>query len=503
MFSYECRGRQHQALARAKNRGQDSGAVSTFASHVVRSISQHEMVRVAVFNMEIVGTVNPVLPVLAELVKQGCEVRYYLSKDTFVKDVTNVGANVCMFDEYFPRWEELLQEEATWFSAHGCQVPECSEDDMPMRMLFYSLPCGVVLGRRLLETWTSWRPDVVLYNVMQLHPYLAACKLGIPTCSFSTYPGPGTPMHLYALKPEERKKLDLSLPQHPGLRPVNEIAKDLFNVDVFESQLLGRFFSPDRNIVFSIPELQGIVAQHQQKLLDSSSFRWVGATDHLISSVPRVASAIASGDEWRRVPGVKLILVSLGTITVESRWEAAEHVSSLGMINGRQFSQRLWSEIIESFGGRSDVRVVLSVGAKEEAMEMLGELPANVVARRYVDQVAALSHADVFVTHGGFNSVKEAILLAVPMVVVPFCVDQPTNGEAIQRQNAGLCFPDLLATPRGEITAAIRALFCGEEFRRRAAALGDKLRAAGGAKAAADACLSLERETCRASAGGA
>ena len=31
----------------------------------------------------------------------------------------------------------------------------------------------------------------VLYNCMLLHPYLAARKLGIPTCSFSTYPGPG------------------------------------------------------------------------------------------------------------------------------------------------------------------------------------------------------------------------------------------------------------------------------------------------------------------------
>ena len=31
----------------------------------------------------------------------------------------------------------------------------------------------------------------VLYNVMLLHPYLAACKIGVPGVSFSTYPGPG------------------------------------------------------------------------------------------------------------------------------------------------------------------------------------------------------------------------------------------------------------------------------------------------------------------------
>ena len=28
-----------------------------------------------------VGTVNPILPVISELVKRGCDVRYYLMKD--------------------------------------------------------------------------------------------------------------------------------------------------------------------------------------------------------------------------------------------------------------------------------------------------------------------------------------------------------------------------------------------------------------------------------------
>ncbi|CAJ1358838.1 unnamed protein product [Effrenium voratum] len=247
---------------------------------------EQAMARVAVFNMEIVGTVNPVLPVVAELVKQGCDVRYYLSKDTFAKDVADLGANVYKFDDFFPRWAELLEskEEAAWLSAHYPEgVPEPSASGVPMRMLYYSLPAGVCLGRRLLETWSSWRPEIVLYNCMLLHPYLAARKLGIPTCSFSTYPGPGTPMHLYALKPQEREAFDQSLAQSPGLRPANEIAKEFFGVDVFESQLLCRFFSPDRNLVFSIPELQGVVEKHQEKRLVSSSFRWVGSTDPELS----------------------------------------------------------------------------------------------------------------------------------------------------------------------------------------------------------------------------
>ena len=72
---------------------------------------------------------NPILPVVSELVKRGCDVRYYLTKDalqhlswhfavgwssrgvqeTFVKAVKAVGASPIRFDEFFLRWDSLME----------------------------------------------------------------------------------------------------------------------------------------------------------------------------------------------------------------------------------------------------------------------------------------------------------------------------------------------------------------------------------------------------------
>eukprot|EP00435_Cladocopium_sp_Y103_P021459 s2797_g5.t1 len=290
----------------------------------------------------------------------------------------------------------------------------------------------------------------VLYNVMLLHPFLAAKQLGIRTASFSTYPGPGTPMHLYAQKFEEREAFDDEIAQHPSLIPANEIALKVFGVDVLKSQLQCRFFSDEVNIVFNIPQLQGPVNEYQQRRLELSIFHWVGTTDPQLSGLaPRVEPELDSELPWSVEPGTKVLLVSLGSLTVEYRWDAPEHLSSVGWTTGKQYSLRLWSELLETFGGREDVRVILSIGQREEAREVLGELPSNFQAFKFLDQVAVLRRCDAFVTHGGANSIKEATLLGVPMIVTPFCVDQPTNGEAVERYGAGLCFSDLMATPRG------------------------------------------------------
>ena len=45
--------------------------------------------------------------------------------------------------------------------------------------------------------------------------------------------------------------------------------------------------------------------------------------------------------------------------------------------------------------------------------------------------------ADVFVTHGGMNSVSEALFFGTPMVVIPFVSDQPVNAKCVEKLGVG------------------------------------------------------------------
>eukprot|EP00933_Yihiella_yeosuensis_P042618 TRINITY_DN37252_c0_g1_i1.p1 TRINITY_DN37252_c0_g1~~TRINITY_DN37252_c0_g1_i1.p1 ORF type:complete len:505 (+),score=113.98 TRINITY_DN37252_c0_g1_i1:96-1610(+) len=474
--------------------------------------------RVAVFNMEIAGTVNPLLPVIGELVSKGCEVHYYLSKPGLMKEVEKAsGAKATFFDDLFGRWGELLEEDADWLQANGFSAEvaaelksELSQGEIPQKMLYYSLPSGICLARRLTKLWSSgdedWCPELVLYNVMLLYPFLAASKLSIPAASFSTYPGPGVAMHLYCIPEDEREAWDAALALHRGVALANGIAKSEFGVDVTGTQLACRHFSNDLNLIFSIPALGSLVQEYQQKLLDDSTFLWVGDTgsvkhrlsDGSAAAGEKLGSQSLGGNKdeapWVTPSGTKVLLVSLGTLTVDMRWDATEHRSSKGLITGRAFCERLWRELLSKFGNRSNLRVIIAVGPRAEAQKYLETIPSNFVALPYFDQIQALGHADAFITHGGANSVKEAVLAGVPMIVTPFCVDQPQNGAAVERAKAGVCFPDLMATPEGEIAAAVEAAIwgsSGQEQRVQCKELAAALERAGGAEAAAGACLAL------------
>jgi UDP:flavonoid glycosyltransferase YjiC (YdhE family) len=73
-----------------------------------------------------------------------------------------------------------------------------------------------------------------------------------------------------------------------------------------------------------------------------------------------------------------------------------------------------------------------------QGQTVLDEYPANWSVHGNVDQQKVLSHADVFVTHGGANSVHEAVLSQVPMVVTPFFGDQTLTSRRVEQLGIGV-----------------------------------------------------------------
>jgi MGT family glycosyltransferase len=87
-------------------------------------------------------------------------------------------------------------------------------------------------------------------------------------------------------------------------------------------------------------------------------------------------------------------------------------------------SKRFLMKCIRAFANKN-MTVILSTGKVEPTD--LGEIPPNIYAYTFVPQLDVLQHADLFFTHGGMNSINEAMYYGVPMLVIPVINDQPIN----------------------------------------------------------------------------
>lgn len=90
---------------------------------------------------------------------------------------------------------------------------------------------------------------------------------------------------------------------------------------------------------------------------------------------------------------------------------------------------------IEAFRNEP-VQVIISTG-QPHLLQKLKNIPTNIQIYQSVPQIEVLKKADIFVTHGGMNSISEAFVEGVPMVVIPFMSDQPTNARRIEELGLG------------------------------------------------------------------
>lgn len=83
-----------------------------------------------------------------------------------------------------------------------------------------------------------------------------------------------------------------------------------------------------------------------------------------------------------------------------------------------------------------DVRVAIATGST--TVEELGPVPAGWLARPVLPQVTLLAHAALAVTHGGNNSVTEALTAGVPLLVLPLSTDQFAGAAALETAGVGV-----------------------------------------------------------------
>ena len=147
----------------------------------------------------------------------------------------------------------------------------------------------------------------------------------------------------------------------------------------------------------------------ESKIIDDS-FYFIGPS---IEERPTDKSFIFQKDENK-----KLIYIYLGTIFNKCT--------------------EFYKKCIEAFGNLKEFQIIISIG-KSLNIKDLGELPKNIYFYNYVPQLQVLKIADIFITHGGINSINEGILLnKLPLIVVPQELDQFDNAKQIEKFGAGI-----------------------------------------------------------------
>jgi len=153
---------------------------------------------------------------------------------------------------------------------------------------------------------------------------------------------------------------------------------------------------------------------------------------------------------------------------------------SLGTLNGEAGARfyRVALEVVAALAGSLQAIVAAPPG-------LIGASPDNVLVRPRVPQLELLPHLDAVISHGGHNTVCEALAHGLPLVVAPIRDDQPIIAGQVVAAGAGVQvrFGRVQAP---ELAGALDAVLGDPAYSAAARRIAASFASAGGAAAAAD-----------------
>jgi MGT family glycosyltransferase len=386
------------------------------------------------FSLPAHGHINPTLAVMRELVRRGQPVVYYGTE----------------------QFRPAIQDTGAEFYCYSAEFRMPDEGPGPFAQVSTTLETLLEQSRAILdghlEQVRMLRPTHIMYDSFAPWGSLVAQLLRLSTIG-------SIPSILINGEIDSRYGADpRTQPEDPRLTPEwfaqfrSRCHADLLRYGLPEPpsppQLLQTY--GDRNVVYT-----SRLFQPMAEAFDGQRFQFVGPCFEFRPEAPPFP--------FERLDGRPLVLVSLGTVYG----------------NRPQF----FRSCLEELAG-APWQVVLSTGGNFPEGD-LGPAPDNFIVRSFVPQIEILRRCAAFVTHGGMNSVQEALYHGVPLVVAPQAADQFWISARAAELGAAVVL-DQLRMEAGAIRGSVAKIISDASYADAAARVGASLRAAGGYMRAAD-----------------
>jgi zeaxanthin glucosyltransferase len=372
-----------------------------------------------------VGHILPTFRLAKDLVARGHELRYIGLPDA-EPEVRREGFRcVPILESLFP---------AGFRGAVGTPAAQRPLSEEPRRRCFLEL----VQGSGLDHAFAAWRPDFLILGGFFLPEALAIrYRYDVPVAVFTT--------HFASQSRVEACRNILTDLTHLDQVPVHALAQVLGRRGVHASSA-----GAIARLMLTVPEL----------ILCPAVFE--------LPTAPRLPLTYDVGTgvdtervdppfDWRGIDRTRkpLIVCAMGSRVVE-----------------RDATIRFFRVLIEAARSRPDWQVIIATG-RDVSPASFGTVPAHVHLRTWLPQLQVLRDANVMINHAGTGTVKECLLLGVPMVAFALGRDQFQAVDRIRHHGVGVCGDLDLVTPEA-MTALVTEALHSPSIKQRVASMQEQ-----------------------------
>ncbi|MFT7560926.1 MAG: MGT family glycosyltransferase [Flavobacteriales bacterium] len=394
------------------------------------------MLKFVIFIPPKLGHINPTLGVGAELLRRGHQV-VWLGFRELPLDVLPPGG-----EYYYP--EEFQQEKELVEHVLGRQ--DEAAKNTANKMIKWALTstwlpfCHMVM-KHLPSILERMKPDVLFHDEGLVAAAMCAHKMGIPyATSITAAPGLYYPASKVLLQDDEEWVAEQVL-----------ALKTQYGVDTKSNV----FNSPNVNVIYT-----------ERSFVHGDVF-----PGNYYFTGPALAGRPPASE-------LDLSLFSLNSKTI--------YVSTGSLLE--DVKRSFYSKAIAAF---ADKDITVLVTAPQDLFE---QWPNNFHVQPYWPQLELLKKVDAIVTPGGFNTINEALLFGVPMLVIPLANDQFYNGALVEQSGAGLRLRFRRLTV-DQLSNSVDELLNNSRYKNAAISLKEKLEAGGGGNKIADLLESLHEKS--------